>query len=298
MNRTDIAAFLAVVEHKTLSAASGALFISQPTLSRKINALEDELGYKLIERRKGGKAVTLTKSGQAFVPIALQWRSLWQKTKALKDSAPQRDFSIEAPDGQTGYAILTAFHVFKLSHPEIRFHIKTGKSQRTYEDLKHKQVDLGIVITPMHSENLTTVPFYKEKMWCLSHIQKNYPNITPTDLLPPDAYVEVPRPLEFELWYRAYFGEADPFIFCDQIGTLERIILLEPDCWSIAPATIAAVLKENPALRITAFDNPPPERIMYYAYQTEDATFLRLIDEFVSICRDCLRSMDGVEVLI
>lgn len=54
--------FLAVAEERSLSAAAVALGVTQPTISRQIAALEDELNVILFER--AGRSVTLTRTGQ------------------------------------------------------------------------------------------------------------------------------------------------------------------------------------------------------------------------------------------
>ena len=297
MNSHDIAAFLAICEHKTLSAAADELFISQPTLSRRITALEEEVGYQLIERRKGVKSVTLTEQGRAFILVALQWKSLWQKTEALRNYQNPQRFMIEAPDGQTNYAFIDVLTDFNRAHPGLDFHVQTGKSVKAYADLRHREIDLGIVITPMHSENIVTVPFYKEEMWCLSHRDRRCPAVTPVESLPPEKYIAVPRPLEFNLWYQVYFGSTTPCFHCDQVGTIAQYIAKDPACWSVAPATIAYYLREDPALRITKFSSPPPERIMYYSYLKQDAAVMPLIDDFVRLSHERFSHMEGVEIL-
>lgn len=53
--------FLAVVREENMSRAAQVLHLTQPTLSRQIAQLEDELGAKLFER--GNRAITLTHAG-------------------------------------------------------------------------------------------------------------------------------------------------------------------------------------------------------------------------------------------
>src|SRR5690606_24904538 len=67
-------AFAAVVEHRSVNKASNTLKISQPALSRKILALEEELGIKLFHRR--GKRLELTRAGQISYEYAVEMRQL------------------------------------------------------------------------------------------------------------------------------------------------------------------------------------------------------------------------------
>lgn len=61
MTRLEIEAFIEVVQAGSISAAAKSLYISQPALSRRIQVLESELGYQLIERKKGSGHWSLPK---------------------------------------------------------------------------------------------------------------------------------------------------------------------------------------------------------------------------------------------
>ena len=58
--------FMAIVEHQTMHAASEALLISQPALSRSLSNLEDELGLQLFDREK--KRLVLNENGEMVLP--------------------------------------------------------------------------------------------------------------------------------------------------------------------------------------------------------------------------------------
>ena len=60
MTNQDIETFFAVLDHGTMTAAAEALFITQPSLSARLRALEDEVGAPLFHRGKGLRRITLT----------------------------------------------------------------------------------------------------------------------------------------------------------------------------------------------------------------------------------------------
>ena len=70
MTYQDIHTFLTIASSSSHSKAAESLFVSQPALSHRLSALEDELGTELIIRRKGSRTLELTDAGQRFVPIA------------------------------------------------------------------------------------------------------------------------------------------------------------------------------------------------------------------------------------
>jgi len=68
MDISSLQAFLAVAETGSFSRAADRLFITQPAVSKRIAALEDELHTKLFDRI--GRRVALTEAGQALLPRA------------------------------------------------------------------------------------------------------------------------------------------------------------------------------------------------------------------------------------
>ena len=69
---SHIRAFVATAELGTLSAASRALGLTQPTLGRQVTALEDSLGVTLFER--AGRRMALTSQGRSLLPVAQEMR--------------------------------------------------------------------------------------------------------------------------------------------------------------------------------------------------------------------------------
>ena len=71
MTEREIEAFLTIVRTGSISAAAEVLYVTQPALSRRIRALEQELGYQLFIRKKGLRNVGLTAEGKAFLSLAV-----------------------------------------------------------------------------------------------------------------------------------------------------------------------------------------------------------------------------------
>ncbi|MBQ7184935.1 MAG: LysR family transcriptional regulator [Clostridia bacterium] len=78
MNEEQIETFLAVARYKTFTRAAELLFLTQPTVSHRINTLEKEMGVQLFVR--GRDTADLTPAGQAFWPRALK---LWKDIAAV-----------------------------------------------------------------------------------------------------------------------------------------------------------------------------------------------------------------------
>ena len=91
MTTLDIETFFAVLDHGTMTAAAEALFITQPTLTARLQALEAEVGAPLFQRGKGQRHITLTEAGQRFLPLARRWQNLLTETQTFS-SAGRREF--------------------------------------------------------------------------------------------------------------------------------------------------------------------------------------------------------------
>lgn len=82
MSLQQLQYFVAVAEEQHVTRAASRLRISQPPLSRQIQALEDELGQPLFERR--GRGIVLTEFGRYFAGRAAA--ILEQVESAIADS--------------------------------------------------------------------------------------------------------------------------------------------------------------------------------------------------------------------
>ena len=103
MTYQDIHTFLTIASSSSLSKAAESLFVSQPALSHRLSALEEELGTELIIRRKGSRTLELTDAGQRFVPIARKWEQLWIETGKIKFERPSTQLRIVNVDSLNFY---------------------------------------------------------------------------------------------------------------------------------------------------------------------------------------------------
>ena len=78
--------YLAVVREGTISAAAQALHVAQPSLSRQMKELEEELGVTLFVR--GNRKITLTEEGMVLRKRAEEMVRLMQISRAPSESAP------------------------------------------------------------------------------------------------------------------------------------------------------------------------------------------------------------------
>src|SRR3979411_103456 len=89
--------FLEVARRGNVSRAAEAIYVSQPTLTARLHALESELGEKLFVRTRQG--MRLTDAGRAFLPYAAR------ATQAVKEG---REAIMELNSASAGHLVLAA----------------------------------------------------------------------------------------------------------------------------------------------------------------------------------------------
>lgn len=139
--------FLAVAREESITAAAESMHISQPTLSKQLMELEDELGKKLFTR--GNRKISLTEEGIFLRKRAQEIVDLADKTESeflCSDDAIAGDIYIGG--GETPAIRLITKVCKKLSarYPEIRYHIFSGSGEEVSERLDKGVIDFGIFV--------------------------------------------------------------------------------------------------------------------------------------------------------
>jgi DNA-binding transcriptional LysR family regulator len=142
----QLRAFCAIAKLGTLSRAADALFLSQPSVSLQLSALEKELGARLIERRR--RRVALTREGQALYELALPLveglDTLDAQFRASTAGFAGRALHIAAGASTIQYLLPSLVRAFREREPEVKLelHNVTGKDGLAL--LRSDQVDFAI----------------------------------------------------------------------------------------------------------------------------------------------------------
>ncbi len=141
--------FLAVARELSISKAAEALHITQPTLSRQIMDLEEELGTKLIVR--SSKQLSLTGDGMLFKRRAEDIVNLADKTISEFTSGNDMingDVYIGGGESDAMRLIARIAAELKTAYPDIRFHIFSNDSDDIADKLDKGLLDFGIFMEP------------------------------------------------------------------------------------------------------------------------------------------------------
>ena len=181
--------FLAVAREESISRAAQALHITQPTLSRQLIDLEDELGVKLFLRKSQSRKIALTPEGLLLRRRAQELLELADKTgQELKTVSQQVSGDIYIGGGETDAMrfIARTAKSLRQSYPAIHYHLYSGNADDVMERLDKGLLDFGIIIQPANMDKYDYIQLPAKDTWGLL-MRKDDPlaqkkQITPVDL--------------------------------------------------------------------------------------------------------------------
>lgn len=157
--------FLAVAREENISGAAEFLHLSQPTLSRQLKDLEDELGKQLFIR--GNRKITLTEEGMILRKRAEEITELVKKTEdeiTSSDDALAGNITIGAGETDGNRFLIKAMNAIQQDYPLVHFHIVSGDKEMITEAIDRGLIDFGIVFGNIDTTKYDSIPIdYKDK---------------------------------------------------------------------------------------------------------------------------------------
>ena len=138
--------FLAVARHENISRAAEELNLTQPTLSRQLAELEEELGAALFVR--GKRKTQLTEAGMFLKIRAEEITALASKTLeqfAHADEMVEGDVYIGCGETEGMREIIRAVAPLHTSYPRIRLHLTSGNEEMVTDRLQKGLLDFGLL---------------------------------------------------------------------------------------------------------------------------------------------------------
>ncbi len=141
--------FLAVAEEQSITKAAEYLHISQPTLSKQMMDLEENLGKQLLVR--GRKKITLTEEGLYLRGRAQEIISLMDKTESAFRENEQNisgDVYIGCGEHRSTFSIMQIIRTIQEEYPDIQFHFFSSNADAIIERLDKGLLDMGFLLEP------------------------------------------------------------------------------------------------------------------------------------------------------
>ena len=136
-------AFSAVARHGSFSRAAEELFVSQPAVSKHVAALERELGVRLLERGRGGAA--LTDAGRRLVDYVVRAEALLASGRRALADPGEGTLSIAASGIPGTYLLPRPLADFARDNPLVEIDLRLSTSGGALELVRAHEFELGIV---------------------------------------------------------------------------------------------------------------------------------------------------------
>lgn len=180
--------FLAVAREGSFTGAAQTLHVTQPTLSRQLKELEDELGQKLFIRNY--HHITLTEEGRLLRQRAQEIMEMVSKTEADFNSMGESvsgDVYIGGGESEAMKLIARVIKKVQAGYPDIRFHLHSGTADDVTERIDKGTLDFGILIQPANMAKYDRIDLPAKDTWGII-MRKDSPlalkkTITSKDLL-------------------------------------------------------------------------------------------------------------------
>lgn len=156
--------FLTVAREENITRAAESLHITQPSLSKQLMELEQELGKQLLVR--GKRKLTLTDDGVLLRKRAEEIVALLEKTEQelSADTALGGKISI---GGLPGKRVLQAAAELRAEHPDVSFDFYSGDACEIIERLDHGSLDFAVLIEPVDAVKYDYVSLGERARWGL-----------------------------------------------------------------------------------------------------------------------------------
>lgn len=179
--------FLAIAREENFTKAAQQLHVTQPTLSRQIADLEQELGVELFVRSNHN--IFLTEDGMILKRRAQEILSLADKTKRdflQKDEALSGTISIGSGEFRSTEYLAKIIAAFRKKYPNVRYEIYSGNAGNIRDYIERGFLDIGLMSEPIDMRKYNFVNMPIKEQWGV-FVQKDSPlydkdSIRPADL--------------------------------------------------------------------------------------------------------------------
>ena len=161
--------FLAVAQEGSVTRAARALHLTQPTLSRQIRELEEELGQTLFSR--GGRELSLTREGLLLRQRAEEIVGLAEITekefRSLGEKTVSGDLSLGCGESKALSFVTDALKVLQDEHPLIIPHFFSGNGEIVMDRLDKGLLDFAVLMGAENTERYYSFPLPNHDTWGL-----------------------------------------------------------------------------------------------------------------------------------
>lgn len=300
MNNTDMETFWAVLEHGTLTAAANALFITQPTLTNRIQSLETEVGAQLFHRKKGVRHIELTEAGQRFLPLAYRWQALLDETRGVAETASREFLRIGAVFSSNQYILPAAYRRFLRRKLPVALWVQTlrGSGYDGAQTVARRELEMALMDGDgFFHPQLDVRPLCREETMVACSPNSPYGDVVSPKELDPANEIVVSWRKGVQDWRDHWFGlTTKPILYADSMQVVDTFLGSEM-MWAIVPATAAQALEKEGKARICRCTDPPPDRMSFLVTRRGE-TLSEAAQLLLEDIRTEMHSIKGLQIIL
>lgn len=292
MTKTELEAFFTVLQYGSISAAAERLFITQPAMSRRMKAIEDELGYSLFERGRGQRSVELTENGKEFVPVAERLLALYGEAEEIPRRKKSPLLRVSTVNSIAYYLMPNVLNKLMSEKDACSIEFKTGGSSDIYGYVENGSADAAMVSDLLNSRKVVPFPVFREPfVFAGGEGWRGTVRVTP-NMLDPEKQIRLPWNPEYDIWHSRWFPpDANPSIIADKMEFLEYF--LNGEKWAVIPLLVAKRFKRKDVW-ICPMEGGPDDMTIYGL--TKENRMDGQIRKFFECVREELKTIEGIEL--
>lgn len=206
--------FLMVAREENITKAAALLHITQPTLSRQLMQLEEELGVKLFHRSR--HSIVLTEDGMLLKRRAQELVSLSDKTVrelSHKDDVLSGEIAIGCGETKNMLFLSEQIRKFRQKYPLVQFNIHSATADEIKERIEKGILDMGLLTEPVDIGKYEFIRMPQKEKWGI--LVRRDSELAAKKCMEPKDLAEVPllmvkRELvknELASWFGDYYEE-------------------------------------------------------------------------------------------
>lgn len=205
--------FLMVAREENITKAAELLHITQPTLSRQLMQLEDELGAKLFQR--SSHSIRLTEDGMLLKRRAQELVQLADKTvgEFQRGEELSGNIAIGSGEGNSVQELADVIRAFQKKHPLVQYDLYTANADNIKERLDKGLLDMGLLMEPVDITKYNFIRLKHKERWGI--LARKDSKLAEKEMVRPEDLLDVPvflaqRALvknEIEGWFGDYYDQ-------------------------------------------------------------------------------------------
>jgi DNA-binding transcriptional LysR family regulator len=265
MDNLGMDTFLALVRTQNVSRAAEQLNLAQSTISKRLKQIELELGTVLFERVQGNKTFRITPAGEALIPVAERWLSVWRDLQSLKSSSPKLSLSMGTLDSMNYALFPRLYQALSRHQPKISLKVITSHSRELYDLVERREVDVAFTLLPREHPNIRAEKYFEEPLVGLrmaGPAQAKQGSVHPLELDSNDELFVYWGP-HYKIWHDHWWDPSCPGRILVDTTQLIFSFFSEERQWAIVPRSVALKAQKTGAYNIFLFSEAPPARACY-----------------------------------